>query len=265
MADAAFISRIQIFPVKSLDATVLQEARILPSGAIEHDRRWAMFDSNGKFVSRKWYASFHRLRSRVNIEEMTLSIGEGGGPEADQLVFSLGPDREACERWLSGFFARPVQLRNNDEAGFPDDTNAPGPTLISVATLKAVAGWFDLTFEQARLRFRTNIEIDGVPAFWEDRLFGAAGSTVRFALGDASFEGVNPCQRCAVPTRDALSGEVDAGFVARFRELRRQSLPGWAEASRFDHFYRLAINTRASGNQAGKIIRVGDPVIPADS
>ena len=39
-------------------------------------------------------ASFHRLRSRVNIEQMTLSVGEGREPEAGDPVFSLGPDRE---------------------------------------------------------------------------------------------------------------------------------------------------------------------------
>ncbi len=51
MVDTAFVSRIQIFPIKSLDATVLQEARVLASGALEFDRTWAIFDANGKFVN----------------------------------------------------------------------------------------------------------------------------------------------------------------------------------------------------------------------
>jgi uncharacterized protein len=42
-------------------------------------------------------------------------------------------------------------------------------------------------------------------------------------------------------------------------------LPTWAERSRFNHFYRLAINTIVPADQAGKIIRVGDEieVVPA--
>jgi hypothetical protein len=35
-------------------------------------------------------------------------------------------------------------------------------------------------------------------------------------------------------------------------------LPQWAERSRFNHFYRLAINTRLSVTEAGKTIRIGD-------
>ncbi len=33
-----------------------------------------------------------------------------------------------------------------------------------------------------RRRMRANIEIDGVPGFWEDGLFAASGETVAFQL-----------------------------------------------------------------------------------
>ncbi len=142
--------------------------------------------------------------------------------------------------------------------GFPDDTDSPGPTIISVATLKEIARWFSLPFEEVRARFRTNIEIDGVPPFWEDRLFGKAGTSVVFEIGDTRFEGINPCQRCVVPSRDPIFGTTDKMFVQHFMEQRRQTLPSWAERSRFNHFYRVAVNTRLFGN-AG-IVRTGDPV-----
>jgi len=100
----------------------------------------------------------------------------------------------------------------------------------------------------------------GAFAFWEDRLFGTANTAVRFAIGDAAFEGINPCQRCVVPLRGPLSGAEDKTFVRRFTELRRQSLPAWSERSRFNHFYRVAVNTGPAGDQGGKIIRNGEPV-----
>jgi hypothetical protein len=35
-------------------------------------------------------------------------------------------------------------------------------------------------------------------------------------------------------------------------------LPSWSARERFNHFYRVAINTRPEGDQGGKTLRVGD-------
>jgi hypothetical protein len=51
-----------------------------------------------------------------------------------------------------------------------------------------------------------------------------------------------------------------AGFQKRFSDLRRETLPPWAPAARFDHFYRLAVNTRVAPTEHGKLLRVGDPL-----
>ena len=259
MAETAFVSRIQIYPIKSLDATVLQEATMLPSGALEFDRTWALFDTNGKFVNGKRYASIHRLRSNVDLKRRMLSICEGGELLPDAATFSLDEDRGEIESWLRPYFGFPVELKTNGDVGFPDDTNSPGPTIISVATLQEIARWFDLPAGQLRARFRTNIEIDGVPAFWEDRLFGAPSTVVKFAIGNAVLDGINPCQRCIVPTRDPISGREDKEFARRFAELRRETVPAWADKSRFNHFYRAAINTRRSSH-GDNLIRIGDRI-----
>ena len=51
------------------------------------------------------------------------------------------------------------------------------------------------------------------------------------------------------------------GFQKRFSELRREHLPAWATAEYFDHYYRLATNTRMAPSESGKTLRVGDPLI----
>ncbi len=138
-----------------------------------------------------------------------------------------------------------MRLVENCETGFPDDLDAPGPTIVSTATLVAVAEWFPgLTVDEARRRFRANLEIDGVEPFWEDRLYGRDGEPVRFRIGDVEFFGTNPCQRCVVPTRDSQTGDVLSDFQKQFATQRESTLPVWAERSRFNHFYRLAVNTR---------------------
>jgi uncharacterized protein YcbX len=110
--------------------------------------------------------------------------------------------------------------------------------------LATVAQWFNLSINEARLRFRANLEIDGVDAFWEDRLYAEPGRVVRFRIGSVELLGTNPCQRCAVPSRDPASGDAISGFAKTFAGRREQSLPRWAVAARFDHYYRLAVNTR---------------------
>ena len=83
---------------------------------------------------------------------------------------------------------------------------------------------------------------------------------VRFKIGDVAFEGSNPCARCPVPSRDSFTGAADATFQKRFSEQRQAKLPSWAPAERFDHFYRLATNTRVPSTEHGKLLRVGDAV-----
>lgn len=101
-----------------------------------------------------------------------------------------------------------------------------------------------------------------LPAFWEDRLFAAEEtSTVRFRIGEVHFEGSNPCARCPVPSRDPLTGEVNPEFTRAFTQMRRTSLPAWTPETRFDHYYRLATNTRVASSEAGKLLRVGDYLV----
>ena len=152
-----------------------------------------------------------------------------------------------------------MQIKQNLTQGFPDDTGSPGPTIISNATLEAIASWYPgLDVEEVRLRFRANIEIDGVPAFWEDRLFAEADTTVDFQIGDVQFMGVNPCSRCVVVTRNPKTGEAYPNFPKTFIAKRQETLPTWAEKTRFNHFYRLAINTRLPATEAGKKINLED-------
>jgi hypothetical protein len=52
---------------------------------------------------------------------------------------------------------------------------------------------------------------------------------------------------------------LDRAIGPLFARRRQDSLPAWAPADRFDHFYRLAVNTRrAEGRPA--VLRVGDAV-----
>jgi ferredoxin-NADP reductase/uncharacterized protein YcbX len=202
----------------------------------------------------------HRLRSSFDPEAGLLSLRDEKNRARPLATFEVEREVSEIERWLREYFGTPVFFRRDEETGFPDDVDSPGPTVVSVATLEEIGRWFGLALDEVRRRFRTNIEIDGVPPFWEDRLFGAAGASIRFQMGEAVFEGVNPCQRCVVPARDPWTGVSDDTFVRRFAELRDRTLPQWSRRDRFNHFYRVAINTRPNRDQGGRFVRVGDEV-----
>lgn len=251
--------RIRLYPFKALDPIDVPSANILPSGALQRDRAFALVDDAGRFVNGKRIPAVHGLRAAYNDDLSVITLHAPQRPDLGSIRSRLDAASFATlEAWLDEYFEFPVIVRRDDTRGFPDDSDAPGPTLISTATLEAVASWFPgLTVDSVRLRFRANLEIGGVPAFWEDRLFGVEkGADVAFAIGAARFFGTNPCQRCIVPTRDAASGEAWPAFQKVFMEKRKSSLPDWAAAERFNHYYRLALNTRA----AAGTLRIGDEV-----
>jgi len=249
-----FLGRIRIFPIKSLDGLDVNEAKITSGGILENDRIYAIFDEKGAVVNGKRTARIHQLRCEFDGGVNEVRLWENSAP----VQFCLDAP-EPMNEWLSGFLGFPVALKHDPKAGFPDDLTAFGPTIVSEASLRAVQEWYPgIELESIRRRFRTNLELSGGEAFCEDRLFGAPEELKTFWIGEVKFRGHNPCQRCVVPTRDADSGEAVAGFQKKFMEMRKQALPEWSDARRFNHFYRFAVNTSILEEEAGKRLRTGD-------
>ena len=254
---------IQLHPIKALDPVQVKEARIGPGGGLELDRVWALYSADGQWVNGKRTAGVHLIRAAYepDLSSVTLSVpSDRRGTPTKTFTFPGGSADAA--QWFSTFFDQPVTVRYSPE-GFPDDTVANGPTIISTASLDAIATVFPgLTASDMRSRFRTTLEIDGVPPFWEDQLFTADNNVfVPFRIGEVQFEGSNPCARCPVPPRNPQTGAIIPGFQKIFSDYRRSHIPSWTPEARFDHYYRLATNTRVAPAEAGKVLRVGDPLL----
>ncbi|MBP0018675.1 MAG: MOSC N-terminal beta barrel domain-containing protein [Cyanobacteria bacterium SBLK] len=250
------LSHILIFPIKSLDGVSVQQARILQGGALEYDREFAIVDARGKFVNGKRTAKIHQLRSQFDLSQRTMTISVQGN---DPQTFSLDRDRKALAQWLSQFLGFTVELQQNRVTGFPDDRRSPGPTIISTATLETLSSWFsEIDVESMRSRFRTNLEFSDTPPFWEDILYEYQSQGQSFAIGRVAVQGINPCQRCIVPTRDPITGEATSKFQKTLAMHRRASLPEWADEKIFNHYYRIAVNTCISVSETGKVLQIGD-------
>jgi uncharacterized protein YcbX len=262
------LARITVYPVKSLDGLDRDRTGFAGEG-LELDRAYALVDENGNYVNGKRERAVHRLESAFDPETRTLRLSAPGQgtrtftlpePTAEARDAGTAGGDDALTAWLSGYFGYPVSLRDDDAGGFPDDTAAAGPTVISTATIREVASWFPtIDADGMRRRLRANLEIGGVPAFWEDRLFADRDHVVRFCIGEVRFAGVNPCQRCVVPSRHPDTGEEAERFRERFVERRRETMPPWSGGDWFGHHFRLMVNTRL--DEGGeREVAVGDPV-----
>ncbi len=264
------LSGIRLHPIKSLDPVSRREAFVGPSGGLELDRAWALHTVDGKWVNGKRTPLIHAIRAAFadDLSSVTLSAPTDRR-NLPARTFAFPHGHEEAAEWFSVFFEQQIIVRYSAD-GFPDDPIANGPTIISTASLREVCSWFpEVPLEEMRERFRATLEIDldaaaaadgaELPAFWEDRLYGAdPRSVVRFSIGEVQFEGSNPCARCPVPPRNPRTGEVLVGFQKRFTEMRDKTLPEWTARERFDHFYCLSTNTRVDTVQVGARMRVGD-------
>jgi uncharacterized protein YcbX len=257
---APTLSRIRLYPIKSLNPVEVPCASIGPNGGLEMDRVWAILASDGRWINGKRTKAVDGICARFapDLQSVELAARDGHAAQAPA-HFEFPADTASAARWFSQYFQEPVTLLYARE-GLPDDDLAPGPTIVSTASFEAICQWFpEISLDAARLRFRASLELGGMQPFEEDQLFAAdAGSRVNFSVGDVRFEGSNPCARCSVPPRDPVTGNAIADFQRRFADLRRTHLPAWSPATRFDHFYRFAVNTRVPASEIGKVLRVGD-------
>lgn len=252
------LDKIKIFPIKSLDGIFLDEVRMTAGGILENDRVWAIFDEGGRVVNGKRTAHVHDLRCDFDANFKEVCLWQNG--QSIRAQFALD-DLARLGKWLGDFFGFAVEVRHDAVKGFPDDRTAFGPTIVSEASLRAIQSWFpEVPLESVRRRFRANLELNGGEPFCEDRLFGAPEELKPFQVGAVKFLGHNPCQRCVVPTRDPDSGQGLPEFQKKFMEQRKQHLPAWANAQRFNHFYRFAVNTSVPSSEAEKVLRAGDVV-----
>ena len=267
------LTHIRLHPIKSLDPISVSSVAIGPSGGLALDRAWALYSVDGRWVNGKRTHAIHLIRADYSpdLTSVTLAV-PGDRRHIPTRTFAFPEAHEDASEWFSVFFEQQILVRYSPN-GFPDDSIANGPTIVSTSTLRAAAEWFPgMPLEEARQRFRVNLEIDASPAdvargntlppFWEDQLFGEnERNVVRFRLGSAHLEGSNPCARCPVPARDPRTGISLDGFQKRFTQLRESTLPSWSPRERFDHFYKLSTNTRVAPSECSKVLSLGDPLL----
>jgi len=250
------VARLTVYPVKALDGQDRERATVLPGGTLAGDREFAMFDADSEVVNGKRTARVHDVTVDYDHDSATLTASADS--ETRSFELDREPGRARAAEWFGDVFGVDLRLERDTDLGYVD-RRSMGPSVVSTATLEAVADWFeDLTVDGVRRRLRANVEVGGVPAFWEDRFVGEAAPA--FEAGDVRIEGVTPCGRCVVPERDPDTGEPTPEFRERFVRRRRETFPEWADPDAFDHFYTMMLIARVPEPDRGKALSVGDEV-----
>jgi uncharacterized protein YcbX len=308
------LDRITIYPVKSLDGIDVESCGVLDSAGLENDRRWRLVDMDGRVLNAKRSPLFHAIRAEFDLDERLVTLwvdpaavaaaalpwadldrlrgmagypgGQRSGGHVVRDSFHLVPGQGGPCEWLSDVFGMGVLLQERADGGFPDDRDAPGPTLVATATLAEVARWFGFDLAESRQRFRVNLEIGGCDAFWEDTLASPARPQLQpslldlppdlpvdpyadlpppqpreFSVGNARFIATNVCRRCVVPTRASRTGMVTAHFRDAFEARRSRGIRADVDARGWGTLYRLGVNT--SPPPGGSPLSVGDRVASA--
>ncbi|AXG11419.1 MOSC domain-containing protein [Haloplanus rubicundus] len=269
----AHIERLRLYPVKGLDGIDVDTVRITDAGTLAGDREFAMCDPEAEAVETgadmqtlayngKQTDRIHDVRTTFDPETATLTVEPKTGGERRAFDLSTEAGRADAGAWFGDFVGDPVEFRRHEPPAFVDRPDA-GPSIISTATLSEVASWFEgMSVEGARRRLRANVEVDGVPAFWEDRFVGADAPEFVVGEGDGAvrFEGAEPCARCVVPSRDPETGDPLPAFRERFVERREATFPEWADRDAFDHLYTVMLISRVPEVSRERAISVGDDV-----
>jgi uncharacterized protein YcbX len=218
------IHQLRIYPIKALCPIVVKELVLSPTEGIRHDREWALMDKNDLYINGKSCPRVHDIRLNAFSPPSKVTLQNLKEPE-NEVTFDLYRQKDLAENWFKTVIGKDLKLVHKSDGcvGFFDDPRFTGPTIVSLNTLKTVEEWMGVN--DAADRFRPNIIVDGVDAFWEDLLFDEDTSKgYKITIGSIDLVAVYPVHRCVVPTR-APSTSPDHGkstpeFIQKFQALR---------------------------------------------
>jgi uncharacterized protein len=245
----ATVSRVRLYPVKSLAGVDVAAADVEPWG-LRGDRRWMVVDAGGAVLTARERHGLLSVRATPDDEggvtldadgRASLHVLPPAGP-ADVPVGISRLDRataagQEADRWLSDVLAeavrlvwlddparRPLSPAHGGRAGDPLSLADAGPLLLtSTSSLAQLEVWMRQEAdrrgepEPAALdmrRFRPNVVVDGeLEPFVED-------SWRSLRLGESTYRLAEHCDRCVMTTLDpdtARGGKEPLRTLARHR------------------------------------------------
>src|ERR1700736_6252300 len=139
------LGRVEVFPIKSLDAVSVAVARVNTPGILDPYRIYAVGDEAGSLINGKRTGWIHLIRTIFADDFREACFWIQGDAKKQNFVLS---EPQKINQWLSAFFGFSARLVFEPNNGFPDDRVADGPTITSAGSLEEIVRWFpELTLE----------------------------------------------------------------------------------------------------------------------
>lgn len=210
----AFLSRLAIHPVKSMRGIQLSHAQVSLSG-LAFDRIFMVTETDGTFITARQYPQMVLFTPAIMHDGLHLRAPDGSSAMVRYSDFSRDAEPTqvwgnhfsaliappAINQWLSGFFARDVQLRwvgqeltrrvkHYQEVPLSFADGYPF-LLTNEASLRDVQQRCPASVKMTQ--FRPNLVISGARAWEED-----TWQVIR--IGGVTFDVAKPCSRCVLTT-----------------------------------------------------------------
>lgn len=224
------LARINVTPVKG--TALLHPDRVeLTSIGIPENRRYWLIDERGALFSGSSHGPLVAVRADAKGGNLRVTfpdgaVAEGDGTRTSQTVVTDFYGRDVpghvvdgpfSEAW-SGFVGAPVRLVRGDRDG--DGPDEMPLSLVSFASVRALARAGGHDGELSSLRFRINLELDGCEPYEEDTWDGR-----RVRIGDAVVRIRGRIPRCVVTTQDPATGLKDWDTLKQIA-VQRPRIPG---------------------------------------
>ncbi len=140
---AVSVQSISLYPIKSLDPMSVPAARVLSSGALEHDREFALFDEQGNWINGKRDARIHRIRATYDLEDVRVTLSVWTIPRRKPFISSRTAGRSKAGLGISSGFPCFLQEKYSGRA-FRMIWNRRDQRSWVRRTLREVSAWFEI-------------------------------------------------------------------------------------------------------------------------
>ena len=233
---AITVSKLTIYPVKSLRGIRLESVQLLASGP-QYDRQWMVVDQHGKFLSQRRLPTMCLIETWLDNGVLTLSQAGANAitvpcHQQKEVTVTVWKDTvtafdcgDEVADWLGELLGKACRLvympHGSERDSPPGSYKFPSHLKFADAYPLLLAGEASLAKFNSHLQhpinmahFRPNIELAGSEAFAED-------SWQEITIADQHFVVAAPCTRCIVPSIDPATGEKDQRVIEALNKHRR--------------------------------------------